>query len=287
MKRNALCFVLALMLAAVSAVCVFAQENVSAAVPNDYEGVWFCGRAEIRMIRANMGYEAVITWPASYAEHHAWEYSLLYDAASDSLVDEGTGVKSVTIFDESGSEASYTEDYTDGTAHFRFNGSGKLIWEDAKEDAGKDMEFEKANFDTIFPTQEDFAEHYFKMIGGYPKGVSGASLRQAQAAYNAYMFAWEHMIWNEDVPTLRKNMLAAWESLTDEERSAFDSNFLDVVRLIDRCLDDWEVNKGVFTDAGVQADRLEELLKDKAAQVSWSDLVAHTLTMGNSDGDQQ
>ena len=95
------------------------------------------------------------------------------------------------------------------------------------------------------------------------------------------------MIWNEDVPTLRKNMLAAWESLTDEERSAFDSNFLDVVRLIDRCLDDWEVNKGVFTDAGVQADRLEELLKDKAAQVSWSDLVAHTLTMGNSDGDQQ
>ena len=78
-------------------------------------------------------------------------------------------------------------------------------------------------------------------------------------------------------------MLAAWESMSDEEWSAFDANFIDTLRLIDRCLDDWEVQKGLFADAGVDDSRMEALLKDPAAQVSWSVLAANTLTMGNSD----
>ena len=281
MNKKTLTLIFVFVMIALSAVSAFAQDIT---VPETFEGVWVCGRAEIRMIRADMGYKAVITWASSYAENNAWEYTLLYDAQTDSIIDEGTGVMSTTVFDENGNETSYTENYTDGTARFRLNEAGKLLWEDAKEDAGKGMEFEKVAFDNVFPTQEDFAGHYFRMIGAVPRGIAGASLRQAKAAYDAYTFAWQHMIWNEDVPTLRSDMLSAWESLSDEERSAFDRNFIDIVRLIDRCLDDWEAYQGPFVDAGVPVDIMGEMLKDTAAQVSWADLVGHTLTMGNSDG---
>lgn len=260
----------------------FAQETDNTPVPDIYRGVWMCGRAGIRMIRADMGYKALIHWASSYAEHVSWEYTLLYDAVNDCLT--GTGVKGITVFNDDGSEASYTEEYQDGRASFRLTAEGKLLWEDAEENAGQDMEFEKIEYDGIFPTQQDFADGYFRVIGGYHQGTAGASLAEAKAAYQVFDFAQKHQIWNEDVPTLRRDMLAAWESLSDEERSAFDANFIGVVRLIDRSLDEWETAAGWFRDAGVDTDRMGALLKGTEEQISWSTLVAHTLTMGNSDG---
>ena len=151
-----------------------------------------------------------------------------------------------------------------------------------KEDAGKEMEFEKAEFAGLFPSREEFIEDYFHVIGGYHQGTAGSSLAAAQAAYKAYSFAFRHQLWNTDIPDLRKAILEAWESMTDEERNAFDANFIDVVRLVDSCLNDWEAIEGIFADAGVPSG-MGELLQDTEAQISWSTLVSHTLTMGNSD----
>ena len=47
-------------------------------------------------------------------------------------------------------------------------------------------------------------------------------------------------------------------------------------------MEDWDSRKGTFSDAGVP-DRMEALLKDTAANVSWQTLVSNTLTMGNSE----
>lgn len=268
-----------------SAFCgAFAQENTDTPVPENYRGVWVCERAEIRMIRADMGYKALIHWGASFNESVNWEYTLRYDAAEDCLADAGTGVKTTLVFNNDGTEASSTEAYNNGTARFRLTDGGKLLWEDAVEDAGKDMEFERVDYEGFsFPTQQDLVDGYFHVIGGYHAGTAGSSLAEAKAAYQVFDFAQAHQIWNEDVPTLRADLLAAWESMSDEERSAFDANFISVVRLIDRCLDDWDAIKGQFGDAGVDVDRMGALLKRTDDQVSWSTLVAHTLTMGNSE----
>jgi hypothetical protein len=50
-----------------------------------------------------------------------------------------------TNFNEDGEIASQTIDTTDESAQFSFDGRN-LTWEDADEDAGRDMLFEKLDF---------------------------------------------------------------------------------------------------------------------------------------------
>lgn len=130
------------------------------------------------------------------------------------------------------------------------------------------------------PTAEQFVDGYFKVIGGVEQGTAGSSLKLAKAAEEAFAFAQTYAINSVDNKTLRDNMLKGWESMTDEERSAFDANFLDVVEL----LKDVSADKipAEFEDAGV-ADALKTLLQQKGAYANWDTLTANTLTMGNSE----
>lgn len=130
------------------------------------------------------------------------------------------------------------------------------------------------------PTAEQFVDGYFKVIGGVEQGTAGSSLKLAKAAEEAFAFAQTYAINSVDHKTLRDNMLKGWESMTDEERSAFDANFLDVVEL----LKDVSADKipAEFEDAGV-ADALKTLLQQKGAYANWDTLTANTLTMGNSE----
>lgn len=130
------------------------------------------------------------------------------------------------------------------------------------------------------PTAEQFVDGYFKVIGGVEQGTAGSSLKLAKAAEEAFAFAQTYAIKSVDNKTLRDNMLKGWESMTDEERSAFDANFLDVVEL----LKDVSADKipAEFEDAGV-ADALKTLLQQKGAYANWDTLTANTLTMGNSE----
>ena len=133
------------------------------------------------------------------------------------------------------------------------------------------------------PSNEEFVEGYFRVVGAYHPGTAGSSLKQAQAACGAVRFAADNALNTVDVPQLREGLLNAWESMTDEERGDFDANFLGIASLIDSCRDDWEAEKGAFEDAGV-GEEMAALLNDEAAREAWSTLCAHTLTMGNTEG---
>ena len=130
------------------------------------------------------------------------------------------------------------------------------------------------------PTAEQFVDGYFKVIGGVEQGTAGSSLKLAKAAEEAFAFAQTYAIKSVDNKTLRDNMLKGWESMTDEERSAFDANFLDVVELLKEVSAD--KIPAEFEDAGV-ADALKTLLQQKGAYANWDTLTANTLTMGNSE----
>ena len=133
------------------------------------------------------------------------------------------------------------------------------------------------------PTAEEFVEEYFHVIGAYHSGTAGSSLKRALAACGAVRFAAAHAINAVDHEQLRAGMLSAWEGMSDEERGDFDSNFIEIVRLIDACRADWEAEKGALEDAGV-GEEMAALLNDEAAREAWSTLCAHTLTMGNTEG---
>ena len=131
------------------------------------------------------------------------------------------------------------------------------------------------------PSAEELQDEYFRVIGGLEVGTAGASLKRAQAIQKVLRFASNHQLSKVDVTALRNNLMEAWNGLTEEERSSFDGNFIDICRIMDDCSENWESNRGAFDDAGV-GDQMEVLLKD--SYEDWSILKAHTLTMGNSDG---
>ena len=136
-------------------------------------------------------------------------------------------------------------------------------WVESKEEAAVPV-----------PGADAFADGYFRVVAGVPRATAGASLAAAQAASDVLGFAAA----NE----LRANMLAAWESLTDDERMNFDENFPGLNDLVNSCYEDWEANYGRFDDAGA-AEKMEELMADEAARQSWEVLSAHTWTLGNSE----
>ena len=132
------------------------------------------------------------------------------------------------------------------------------------------------------PGADAFADGYFRVVAGVPRATAGASLAAAQAASDVLGFAATNELRLADVETLRANMLAAWESLTDDERMNFDENFPNLNDLVNSCYEDWEANYGRFDDAGA-AETMEKLLADETAQQSWEALSAHTWTLGNSE----
>ena len=124
---------------------VFGFVPVSAAETEgeQFLGRWVCGRAVIEVTEADgdMPYNVMITWSNTAAEHTEWVYDCYYDG--EALVSNETGTKTTIVFNEKGEVTSSDEAFNDGAVRLSVNDKGMLVWEEFKEDAGKDMEFEK------------------------------------------------------------------------------------------------------------------------------------------------
>ena len=112
---------------------------------SQYVGSYACGRAFLEIERVDSQYIASVVWGNSASETVEWTYPCTYDTASKSLLCDGKGFRMTTSFNEDGEIASQTIDTTDESAQFSFDGRN-LTWEDADEDAGRDMLFEKLDF---------------------------------------------------------------------------------------------------------------------------------------------
>ena len=165
--------------------------------------------------------------------------------------------------------------YEDGQATFSIGEDDRLAWADAKENAGADMAFERAEIVGFAPTAEEFAFSYFNMIGD-------GELSMDKKACEALNFAADSELWHADRAAMRDNMFMAWEGLSETEQSAFDDSFMDVVHLLDACYADWAANRATFTDG--RDERMDELLAEPLYQEAWQTLLGNTLTLGNSEG---
>ena len=132
------------------------------------------------------------------------------------------------------------------------------------------------------PTAEAFAEGYFNVLANLESDDAGASLKAAAAAADVCAFAEAYELYNPDVETLRANMLAAFENLSEDEQAAFMTNFDTVRAMLDDCLEDYDANRAIFEDAGV-AEAMDEVMYDPLNRLAWENLRDHTLTMGNAE----
>ena len=142
--------ILVLALALVSA--GFAEEEKLPPMPEEaavYEGTWVCDRASIEIVWEEEGFRVFISWGSSAAETSEWEYSCHYIAETKSLEAMPTGIHTDNVYGEDGEIASSTVIYDDGEATFTLDEEGRLLWHDVKEDAGKDMLFERVEIPEI------------------------------------------------------------------------------------------------------------------------------------------
>jgi len=266
--RNILCILLAAALLILSTACLAEVTGPA------YLGTWVCGRATIVITDEHPGYRIEITWGNSAAEVTEWNYYCPYTLTDRKLVSEPTGVKTDVTYGADGEVAQSVTGYEDGQATFSIGEDDRLAWADAKENAGADMAFERAEIVGFAPTAEEFAFSYFNMIGD-------GELSMDKKACEALNFAAASELWHADRAAMRDNMFMAWEGLSETEQSAFDDSFMDVVHLLDACYADWAANRATFTDG--RDERMDELLAEPLYQEAWQTLLGNTLTLGNSE----
>ena len=130
----------------------FAEEENLPPMPEEaavYEGTWVCDRASIEIVWEEEGFRVFISWGSSAAETSEWEYSCHYIAETKSLEAMPTGIHTDNVYGADGEIVSSTVIYDDGEATFTLDEEGRLLWHDVKEDAGKDMLFERVEIPEI------------------------------------------------------------------------------------------------------------------------------------------
>ena len=277
--------------AAILSRMMFAEKRVSFELtaektevrPYDYVGVWedaWSQRASLEILPgAEYGqFDATIHWGSSADSAGIWTMTMTFDEASGKMTYKN-GTMALVTFSQTGEETREVQ-WSDAEGEFLITGKGKMTWNDSRED--RSAEFDLNRVVAPGPTAEELVEGYFKVVGGIGPGSAGASLRQAKAAEDVMTFAIGHGIWNADNGTLRQNLLAAWESMTEDEQKAFDESFIDLLSMVRDAKADPETYAGQFEDAG--AEKAADYFKDPAVMLSWDDLTSNTLTMGNTDG---
>ncbi len=113
---------------------VAAQSAVAAEDASGFIGSWEHGRLTLSIIPTEDTYKCTISWPTSSTETTEWVYNCSFEEGA--LV--GTGSKKTTVNGGSTETA-----YEDGEVKFELTLNGMLLWEDAKENAGDGLAFEK------------------------------------------------------------------------------------------------------------------------------------------------
>ena len=253
-----------------------AAEDPAAAALRACTGVWARDRITLYFDSQENSNFVVVTWPSSAAEVVQWVYrDVTYDDVSKSFTTLENGEKTGLVYDENGRVTKCEKIYSDGAAIFRINDEGKLVWTDCKEAPGENEQvLEKTEKVKTVPSVGDFTDKYFRVVGKADQNSMDA------AAAATVRFAVDYETWGSGNDQLRENMKKAWESLTDEERTAFTKNYMTALGVVVSCIDDWDGHKEAMEKIGKAGD-MEMAVYDGRSQLAWSNLFHYTYTMIN------
>ena len=181
---------LSLFLAALICLSAFAfaeeaADRVSPEALSMYDSVWYSPEARADITPQDGEMKVQILMPLEDDRGYCWEYSTVFNAETKKLEAVRPAVKfSVFYPDEGGFELTDTLYEETVEASFELDGNGRLLWHDGKEDAGKDISFEKiGRFDgTIWVCGRATVSVYWEEEG-YKVGVEWGSS------------AWEYTEW--------------------------------------------------------------------------------------------
>ena len=127
-----------------SGISASASEDGQNPVMN-FIGTYAEGRCSI-LVEAQGDHDAKFTvnWGSSASEHDVWEMSGTMDPDTLTVAYDNAR-RTTVVFNEDGSEKSADVKYENGKGSFVFTPDLTLTWQDAEEDAAKDMVFQYAN----------------------------------------------------------------------------------------------------------------------------------------------
>lgn len=111
----------------------------------NYEGVWTNSDTQIEIIYTDSVYNVIVTRSLnnSYSE---WLYYCQLSGTTGQLESYGDATRTDIAFDNNGAPSSVTNKYTNGSATFSIDSTGKLIWNDAIENEGANAKFDRTEF---------------------------------------------------------------------------------------------------------------------------------------------
>ena len=121
-------------------VLTIAERKETIVSPSSFISHWHDEENEIVIWQSDGNYYVSIERYDHGYEHTEWYYTCSYDETNEVLVAEGTGLKSIYIYDEDLDQEYLSNEFTGRSAIFLIR-DGYLIWIDQEENAGKDLSF--------------------------------------------------------------------------------------------------------------------------------------------------
>ena len=205
-----------------------------------------------------------------------WKLVAHYDEAGGGLVYEG-GSCTENHYNADGTVSDRAVQWEDATGSLRLDDAGALRWADSREAEASAMAFERVI--ARAPSADTLYGELFSPVASVESGSAGASLKAAQVAEAALLFAYRSEFWNIDTAAMRDNLRAAYERLPDDLKSAFDESFDALMDAVDSAFEDYETVQPLFESAGVDKN-MARLVRSEEALLSWEMLSSNVMTMG-------
>ncbi len=257
-----------------------AREPETVAQISDYYGCW----EDENGARASMtiapreeheDVEVVIQWSVSAREMNEW--------IMHGTLDAGSGALSYT--DGIKNRVTWNDSLTNRTEPLRKSGSGTLTlvgggikWTDDGEPDSALCAFARTAAE--LPAPRDLVDGYFRVVGG--ERNDGENFSAERAACEALRFAYLINALSQNSADMRTVLRFAWESMSEEEREGFLTNFSNVVSLIDKAVSDYESVRETFDAAGVGGE-MKDLADSAYCRACWASLRGDTINMDSGE----
>ena len=169
------------------------------------------------------------------------------------------------------------EDMGKGTLTLMEDGS--LKWEDSFATEAAQMKLVKYTDDV--PGMERIADSFFKPVAALETESAGSALKKAEAVCGLYRMCALVSFWNMDGDALCEAMEAAYQSLTEEEKQAYEKNEGLIAQAVLELLEEGRDMDGIYEDAGV-ADELTFYVYDQCTRMSVESFLSYAETLENA-----
>ena len=229
--------------------------------------------SEITWFDERMGEEAsaqkyvvFMRWPSSDSEVSTYHILGSLDETGKKLTYTG-GMFVDYTFDDDGKvneeDTALLED--NGTGCFTITENGTLLWEDSYLAEAAEMTLNRLI--PSVPSAEEIKAGYYQQAIELEEGTAGSSLKLAQAVERVFQFCSVSSFWCMEYEPFAKALVDAQNSLTAEEKAAFDQHRGALTLEITRLLNENEEMGSAYEDAGVEAQMIE-LRNDPAVRLS-------------------